>query len=186
MEAEGEEDAPAGTAEAMAPVAAGCDEELARRLQEQEEQALEESRRQQQAEDARLAQALEFDELEPTGSKGSQVVPRGMLISPAVSSTEAAAASRAPAASAQNSEANDIKLLIKSALSIGFTRFSSMSCFLGVLLRMYSMFSHSPAGARARGCVGWGAGLGHRPRHHLQLRGHLAAGALRDHRQRPR
>ena len=52
MEAEGEEDAPAGTAEAMAPVAAGCDEELARLLQEQEEQALEESRRQQQAEDA--------------------------------------------------------------------------------------------------------------------------------------
>ena len=124
MEAEGEEDAPAGTAEAMAPVAAGCDEELARRLQEQEErvahciaplvkknlqcvsplvlcteldrevsslrqqllsaheveadgleedcgaidQALEESRRQQQAEDARLAQALEFVELEPTGT----------------------------------------------------------------------------------------------------------------------
>ena len=62
--------------------------------------------------------------------------------SPAASSTEAAAASRAPAASAQNSEANDIKLLIKSALSIGFTRFSSMSCFLGVLLRV---FSHSPA-----------------------------------------
>ena len=29
------------------------------------------------------------------------------------------------------------------------------------------------------------AGRGHRPRHHLQLRGHLAAGALRDHRQRP-
>ena len=42
-------------------------------------------------------------------------------------------------------EAHDIKLLIKSALSIGFTRFSSMSCFLGVLLRVYSMFSHSPA-----------------------------------------
>jgi hypothetical protein len=35
--------------------------------------------------------------------------------------------------------------LIKSALSIGFTRFSSMSCVLGVLLRVYSMFSHSPA-----------------------------------------
>ena len=65
--------------------------------------------------------------------------------SPAASSTEAAAASPAPAASAQHSEAHDIKLLIKSALSIGFTRFSSMSCFLGVLLRVYSMFSHSPA-----------------------------------------
>ena len=62
--------------------------------------------------------------------------------SPAASSTEAAAASPAPAASAQHSEAHDIKLLIKSALSIGFTRFSSMSCFLGVLLRV---FSHSPA-----------------------------------------
>jgi len=65
--------------------------------------------------------------------------------SPAASSTEAAAASPAPPASAQHSEANDIKLLTKSALSIGFTRFSSMSCFLGVLLRVYSMFSHSPA-----------------------------------------
>ena len=78
--------------------------------------------------------------------------------SPAASSTEAAAASPAPAASAQHSEAyflflqeqikdiiNDIKLLIKSALSIGFTRFSSMSCVLGILLRVYSMFSHSPA-----------------------------------------
>lgn len=139
VEAEGEAGAPAGTAEAMAPVAAGCDEELARRLQEQEDQALEESRRQQQAEDARLAEALEFDELEPTGSKGSQVEPRVMLISPAASSTEAAAAS------SQHSEANDIKLQIKSALSIGFTRFSSMSCVLGILLWVYSMFSHSPA-----------------------------------------
>ena len=68
VEAEEVAGAPAETAEAMAPVAAGCDEELARRLQEQEEQALEESRRQQQAEDARLAQALEFVELEPTGT----------------------------------------------------------------------------------------------------------------------
>ena len=75
--------------------------------------------------------------------------------SPAASSTEAAAASPAPAASAEayflflqeqiKDIINDIKLLIKSALSIGFTRFSSMSCVLGILLRVYSMFSHSPA-----------------------------------------
>jgi hypothetical protein len=146
----------AGAAEAMAPVAAGGDEELARRLQEQEEQALEESRRQQQAEDARLAQALEFDELEPTGSQGSQVVPRGtstsgMLISPAASSTEAAAASPAPAvASAKHSEAKDIKLQVKSALSIGFTRFSSMSCFghfaLGLFHVLTLSSTSSPAG----------------------------------------
>jgi hypothetical protein len=108
----------AGTAKAMTPVAAGGHEELARRLQEQDEQALEASRLLQQAEDARLAQALELDELEPTGSKGMLITQFGYrrfrrqwrrLISQTVPSTAATVAVAQEEAAAKKTAEDEAK-----------------------------------------------------------------------------